>query len=239
MTSNWKRGCMGRAGASATVALNRIWRTSTWNCTVRCVTLALLHLEYLEQHPEGYRYTAFCGRYNAWLKKQRLSMRQTHIAGDKMFVDYSGNKPHIVDPHTGECIEVELLVAVLGASSYTYAEATYTRQLPDWIASNSRAVAFFGGVPAAVVPDQLKSAVTVACKYDPGVQKTFDEWARHYVTTILPARPGKPKDKAKVEVAHAHLQHEPSRVVREARSIAWVGRSLFTHAVASSRGIRR
>lgn len=164
------------------------------------VTLALLHLEYLEQHPEGYRYTAFCGRYNAWLKKQRLSMRQTHIAGDKMFVDYSGNKPHIVDPHTGECIEVELFVAVLGASSYTYAEATYTQQLPDWIASNSRAVAFFGGVPAAVVPDQLKSAVTVACKYDPGVQKTFDEWARHYVTTILPARPGKPKDKAKVEV---------------------------------------
>lgn len=165
------------------------------------VTLQLLHLEYLEQHPDGYRYTVFCERYNQWLGRQRLSMRQTHVAGDKMFVDYSGKKPRIVDASTGEVMEVELFVAVLGASSYTYAEATYTQQLPDWIASNTRALAFFGGVPNAVVPDQLKSAVTVACKYDPGVQRTFDEWARHYVTTILPARPKKPKDKAKVEVA--------------------------------------
>lgn len=165
------------------------------------VTLSLLHLEYLEQHPEGYRYSAFCERYSVWLERQRLSMRQTHLAGDKAFVDYSGKKPHIVDALTGEFIEVELFVAVLGASSYTFAEATYTQQLSDWIASNSRAVAFFGGVPAAFVPDQLKSAVTVACKYDPGVQRTFDEWARHYSTTILPARPRKPRDKAKVEVA--------------------------------------
>jgi transposase len=165
------------------------------------VTLQLLHLEYLEQHPEGYRYTAFCERYKQWLQKQRLSMRQLHIAGDKVFVDYSGKKPHIVDAATGEIIEVEFFVAVLGASSYTFAESTYTQQLPDWIASNTRALTFFGGVPNAVVPDQLKSAITVACKYDPGVQKTFDEWARHYTTTILPARPRKPRDKAKVEVA--------------------------------------
>jgi transposase len=165
------------------------------------VTLSLLHLEYLEEHPDGYRYTAYCERYSQWLRKQRLSMRQTHIAGDKMFVDYSGKKPHIVDAATGELIEVELFVAVLGASNYTFAEATYSQQLPDWIASNTRALAFFNGVPNAVVPDQLKSAVTVACKYDPGVQKTFDEWARHHVTTILPARPKKPRDKAKVEVA--------------------------------------
>lgn len=165
------------------------------------VTLQLLHLEYLEQCPDGYRYTVFCERYKRWLSKQRLSMRQTHLAGDKMFVDYSGKKPSVVDASTGEVIEVELFVAVLGASSYTYAEATYTQQLPDWIASNTRALVFFGGVPNAVVPDQLKSAVTIACKYDPGVQRTFDEWARHYVTTILPARPRKPRDKGKVEVA--------------------------------------
>jgi transposase len=165
------------------------------------VTLALLHLEYLEQHPDGYRYSAFCQRYGEWLDKQRVSMRQTHLAGDKMFDDYSGKKPHIVDATTGERIDVELFVAVLGASSYTFAEATYTQQLPDWIASNSRAVGYFGGVTNAVVPDQLKSAVTVACKYDPGIQKTFDEWARHHDTTILPARPKKPKDKSKVEVA--------------------------------------
>jgi transposase len=165
------------------------------------VTLALLHLEYLEQHSNGYRYSAFCERYSKWLGKQRLSMRQTHIAGDKSFVDYSGKRPHIIDAATGELIEVELFVATLGASSYTFAEATYTQQLPDWLASNSRAVSFFGGVPNAVVPDQLKSAVTVACKYDPGVQKAFDEWSRHFTTTILPARPRKPRDKAKVEVA--------------------------------------
>lgn len=165
------------------------------------VTLQLLHLEYLEQCPNGFRYTVFCERYKQWLSKQRLSMRQTHIAGDKEFVDYSGKKASIVDPLTGEVVEVELFVAVLGASSYTYAEATYTQRLPDWIASNTRALVFFGGAPNAVVPDQLKSAVTVACKYDPGVQKTFDEWSRHYETTILPARPKKPKDKAKVEVA--------------------------------------
>jgi transposase len=165
------------------------------------VTLQLLHLEYIEQHPDGYRYTAFCQRYSEWVRKQRISMRQTHLAGDKMFVDYSGKKPHIVDPLTGEVIDVELFVAVLGASSCTFAEATYTQQLPDWIASNTRALTFFGGVPNAVVPDQLKSAVTLACKYEPGVQRTFDEWARHYLTTILPARPRKPRDKAKVEVA--------------------------------------
>lgn len=128
-------------------------------------------------------------------------MRQTHLAGDKTFVDYSGKKPHIVDPLTGEVIEVELFVAVLGASSYTFAEATYTQQLRDWLASNTRAIVFFGGVTNAFVPDQLKSAVTLACKYEPGVQRTFDEWARHYETAILPARPRKPRDKAKVEVA--------------------------------------
>jgi len=165
------------------------------------VTLQLLHLEYLDEHPDGYRYTMFCDRYSRWVRKQRLSMRQTHLAGDKMFVDYSGKRPHIVDALTGEIIEVELFVAVLGASNYTYAEATYTQQVPDWIASNTRALAFIGGVPNAVVPDQLKSAVTVSCKYEPGIQKTFDEWARHHMTTILPARPRKPKDKAKVEVA--------------------------------------
>ena len=164
------------------------------------VTLQLLHVEYLEQHPTGYRYTKFCELYRGWCSQQRLSMRQVHVAGDKLFIDYSGKKPRVVDPETGELVEVELFVAVLGASNYTYAEATRTQQLPDWIASNVRALEFFGGVPAAMVPDQLKSAVTVPCRYDPGIQRTYDEFATHYGTTILPARPGKPRDKAKVEV---------------------------------------
>ena len=164
------------------------------------VTLQLLHVEYLEQHPTGYRYTTFCKLYRGWCAGQRLSMRQVHVAGDKLFLDYSGKKPRVIDPETGELVEVELFVAVLGASNYTYAEATRTQQVPDWIASNVRALEFFGGVPGAMVPDQLKSAVTVPCRYDPGIQKTYDEFATHYGTTILPARPGKPRDKAKVEV---------------------------------------
>jgi transposase len=164
------------------------------------VTLELLHLEYLEQHPDGYRYSQFCEHYRAWLKKHKLTMRQEHRAGDKLFVDYSGKRPRIVDPKTGEPIEVELFVAVLGASNYTYAEATLSQRGPDWIGSHQRAFAFFGGVTAAVVPDQLKSGVTHACRYDPGVQRTYEEMALHYGTTVFPARPGKPRDKAKVEV---------------------------------------
>jgi transposase len=165
------------------------------------VTLSLLHLEYLEQHPDGYRYTVFCELYREWRKCRSVTMRQVHIAGDKLFEDYSGKKPCIVDPATGEVREVELYVAVLGASSYTFAEATLTQRLPDFIASNVRGLEFFGGVPAAMVPDQLKSAVTNACIYDPEIQRTFDELGSHFGTTIMPARPRKPRDKAKVEVA--------------------------------------
>jgi transposase len=165
------------------------------------VTLQLLHLEYLERHPDGYRYTKFCGVYQEWAERRAPTMRQVHIAGDKMFVDYSGKRPHYVEPTTGEVIEVELFVAVLGASSYTYAEATRTQRLADFTASNARAFGFFGGVTKAVVPDQLKSAVTIASRYEAGVQRTFAELGRHYGTTILPARPRSPRDKAKVEVA--------------------------------------
>jgi transposase len=165
------------------------------------VTLVLLHLEYLEGHPDGYRYTKFCEVYREWLERRAPTMRQVHVAGDKMFVDYSGKTAHYVDAVTGEVIEVELFVAVLGASSYTYAEATRTQTLADFTSSNARALAFFGGVPNAIVPDQLKSAVTLSSRYEPGISRTFAELGRHYDTTILPARPRSPRDKAKVEVA--------------------------------------
>jgi len=165
------------------------------------VTLELLHHEYLEQHPDGYRYTQFCENYRRWCKKRRLSMRQVHRAGEKLFVDYAGHKPKIVDRNTGEEREVELFVAAFGASSYTYAEVTETQRVADFIGSHSRALAYFGGVPELVIPDQLKSGVTRACRYEPGVQRTYNEWSRHYGTTIVPARPRKPRDKAKVEVA--------------------------------------
>jgi transposase len=165
------------------------------------VTLELLHLEYLEKNPGGYRYTQFCEHYRRWLKKRRLSMRQVHRAGEKLFVDYSGKKPHVVDPKTGECTDVELFVAVLGASNYTFAEATLTQRGPDWMGSHVRAFEYLGGVPGAVVPDQLKSGVTQSCRYEPGIQRTYEELAQHYGTAVLPARPAMPRDKAKVEVA--------------------------------------
>jgi len=165
------------------------------------VTLMLLHLEYLEQHPTGYRYTRFCQIYKRWLGKRGLSMRQFHRAGEKMFVDYAGMKPHYVNPATGEKIEVELFVATLGASNYTYAEATRTQRVPDFIASHERALRYFGGVPKAFVCDQLKSGVTIPCRYEPGLQRTYEEFALHCGTSILPARPATPKDKAKIEVA--------------------------------------
>ena len=163
------------------------------------VTLELLHLEYLEKHPSGYRYSQFCEIYRQWLRQRRLSMRQEHRAGEKLFVDYSGKKPHYIDPKTGEPIEVELFVAVLGASSYTYVEASATQKSHDFIASHVRAFEYFNGVPGALVPDQLKSAVVQSCRYEPGINRTYEELAQHYGTTVLPARPAKPRDKAKVE----------------------------------------
>lgn len=163
------------------------------------VTLELLHIEYIDQHPNGLRYTAFCNRYREFLARRGLVMRQPHVAGDKLFVDFSGVRPCIVDRATGEVTPVEFFVAVLGASNYTYAEATRTQSGPDWIGAHVRAFEFFGGVPLATVCDQLKSGVTRACRYEPEIQRTYEDMATHYGTTVLPARPKSPRDKAKVE----------------------------------------
>ena len=164
------------------------------------VTLELLHLEYLEQHPTGLHYTAFCDRYRSWKKRLGITMRQDHKAGEKMFVDFSGKRPCVVDRATGELTPVELFVAVLGASSYTYAEATRTQQLPDWIAAHSRAMEYFGGGVEVWVPDRLKSAVSGKDRYDPTIQRTYRDQAEHYGAVVIPARRYRPKDKAKVEV---------------------------------------
>jgi len=180
------------------------------------VTLQLLHLEYLEREPAGYRYSQFCEYYRRWVRRQRRSMRQVHRAGEKLFVDYAGQKPHYVDPLTGEVIEAELFVAVLGASNYVYAEATASQRSADWIASHVRALEYFGGVPGALVPDQLRSGVSAPCRYEPGLQRTYEELAVHYATVVLPARPVAPRDKAKCEVGVqicerwilARLRHE-------------------------------
>jgi transposase len=164
------------------------------------VTLQLLWQEYREQHPSGYAYSRFCDLHREWERRLSPTMRQTHIAGEKMFVDYSGTKLQLTDRTTGEVLTAELFVAVLGASNFTYAEATWTQSLPDWIGSHTRALNYFGGVTAVIVSDNLKSGITKACFYDPNVNRTYEEMARHYKTAIVPARPRKPKDKAAVEV---------------------------------------
>jgi transposase len=167
------------------------------------VTLQLLWSEYEQgalarsEHP--YCYSQFCELFASWRGKRRLSMRQVHRAGEKSFVDYSGKRPYIVDAATGEARDVELFVAVLGASNYTFAEATLTQRLPDFIGSNIRALEYFGAVPAILVPDQLRSAISGPDRYDPDINRTFLSFAQHYGLTVIPARPGKPKDKPKVE----------------------------------------
>lgn len=166
------------------------------------VTLQLLWEEYRhDQGEHSYSYPQFCWHYRQFRDRLKRSMRQTHQAGEKLFVDYCGPTVEVVDGASGEVRSAQIFVAVLGASNYTYSEATWTQSLPDWIASNSRALAFFGGVPALIVPDNLKSAVTRACRYEPDLNPAYAEFAAHYGTAILPARPYKPKDKAKVEVA--------------------------------------
>lgn len=166
------------------------------------VTLQLLWAEYVATHGEAaYRYSQFCHRYRLWQGQQRRSMRQVHHAGEKLFLDYCGPTVPVIDPATGELRQAQVFVAVLGASSYTYAEATWTQALPDWIASHQRALRYFGGTPALWVPDNLRAAVSQPCRYAPEPNATYAELARHYGAAILPARPYQPKDKAKVEVA--------------------------------------
>jgi transposase len=165
------------------------------------VTLFLLWQEYKEVHPDGYQYSRFCDYYRKWLGKQEISMRQHHVAGEKLFLDYAGQTMRVVDPGTGEIREAQIFLAALGASNYTYCEATWTQQLPDWIGSHTRALTYFGGCPQVLVPDNLKSGVKDPHLYEPELNPTYQEMARHYGVAVVPARKGHPKDKAKVENA--------------------------------------
>ncbi len=163
------------------------------------VTLDLLWQEYKAESPDGYQYSSFCEHYRAWAGRLSLSLRQTHAPGEKLFVDYAGPTVPVTDPMTGEIRAAAIFVAVLGASNYTYCDATWSQTLPDWTASHVRAFEFFGGVPAVLVPDNLKSGVNKACTYDPQLNPTYRDLAQHYSTAVIPARPRHPKDKAKVE----------------------------------------
>jgi transposase len=163
------------------------------------VTLTLLWHEYKEAHLEGLQYSRFCDRYRAWAGQLDVVMRQEHRAGEKLFVDYAGHTAEVVDRRTGEIRQAQVFVAVLGASNYTYAEATWTQQLPDWIGSHVRAFQFFDGTSEIVVPDNLRSAVTKAHRYEPDLNPTYADLANHYGVAILPARARRPRDKAKAE----------------------------------------
>ena len=165
------------------------------------MTKQLLWKEYTEQYPNRcYSYSQFCDRYQRWRQSQKRSMRQTHRAGEKCFVDYCGQTVPIIQPDTGEVRNAQIFVGVLGASNYTYAEATLTQGLPDWLGSHVRMLDFFGGCPAMIIPDNLRSGVSKACRYDPDLNPSYQQWAAHYQLAVVPARPYKPKDKAKAEV---------------------------------------
>jgi len=163
------------------------------------VTLFLLWQEYKVQSPDGFQYSRYSELYRIWRGKLTVSMRQTHLAGEKLFVDYAGPTVPIVDRTTGEIHSAQVFVAVMGASNCTFAEATMTQGLADWTGSHVRTFEFMGGVPEVVVPDNLKSGVTKPCRYDPEINPSYAELARHYGVAVIPARVRKPKDKAKAE----------------------------------------
>ena len=165
------------------------------------VTLQLLWEEHRGVHPDGHGRSRFCELYRTWEGRLSPTMRQTHVAGEKLFVDYAGTTLDVIDGATGEIFTAQLFVAALGASNYTYAEATWTQSLSDWIGSHTRALDFYAGVPAMIVSDNLKSGITKACFYEPTVNRTYADMAAHYGTAVVPARPYKPRDKAKVEQA--------------------------------------
>jgi len=193
------------------------------------VTLQLLWEEHRAVHPDGYGYSRFCELYRAWEARLSPTMRQSHVAGERLFVDYAGTTLEVIDPSTGEAKTAQLFVAVLGASNYTYAEATWTQGLSDWIGSHTRAFAFIDGVPAMVVSDNLRSGITKACFYEPAVNRSYAEMAAHYDTAIVPARPYRPRDKAKVEVA---VQVATRFIIAKLRNRCFFSLSALNAAIA-------
>lgn len=167
----------------------------------RGMTLQLLWIAYAEKNPGGYQSSAFYNHFKQWKRRSHPSMHMIHKAGDKMFVDYTGEKLQITDITTGEITSVEVFVAILGASQFTYVQAVESQDMEDFIMCCENALHFFGGAPSAIVPDNLKSAVTKSSRYEPQLNENFEAFADHYGMSVLPARTYKPKDKALVEGA--------------------------------------
>ena len=165
------------------------------------VTLMLLWEEYARGNPLAYKYTSFCIKYREFAQRQLRSMRQVHIAGEKLFVDYAGSTVPIIDTATGEISQAQIFVATLGASSYTFACATPRQTTADWIEAQVRALEYFGGAPRLVVPDQARALIKRPDRYDPEPNRTYQEFSKHYGCAVLAARPAHPRDKPKVEGA--------------------------------------
>jgi transposase len=161
----------------------------------------LLWQEYRAGAADGYGYSRFCDLYGEWRRGITATMRQSHAAGEKLFVDFAGDTVPVFDALTGEARECKIFVAVLGASNYTYAEARFSEALPEWICAHVNTFAFLGGVPKTTVCDNLKAGVTAPSRYEPVINRTYQDLASHYGTTVIPTRSRKPRDKAKVEVA--------------------------------------
>jgi transposase len=184
------------------------WATVAREKKRKGVTLQLLWQEYRAGEPSGYGYTQFVEYYRRWRETIDPVLRQEYRAGERVFVDYAGLTMDVVDPSTGEVHPAQIFVGALGASNYTYAEASWTQQLPDWIASHVRMLEYFGGVPELVIPDNLKTGVTYASYYEPEINATYADWAAHYGTAVLPTRVVRPRDKAKVETAVQIVERE-------------------------------
>jgi len=185
--------------------------------THKNLTLQLVWQEEREGNPEGYGYSRFCDLYRRWLKTLDLVLRQEHRAGEKLFVDYAGDTIPIYDPRTGDVQHAAVFVAVLGASSYAFAEATSGQDLRNWIGSHVRAFEFIGGTTLVVVPDNLKSGVRQPCYYEPDLNPTYREWGEHYEVAIIPARPYRPRDKAKAEAGVQVVQRWIIAALRKRR----------------------
>ena len=189
----------GRNGSPPQAAIE--WPKVQAELKRRGVTLLLLWQEYRADHADGYGYSRYCDLYGGWKKQISATMRQTHLAGEKLFVDWAGDTIGVIDPATGEEHRARIFVAALGASNYTYAEARWTETLPDWTGAHVNAFNAIGGVPLALVPDNLKAGITKPSRYEPGINRTYQDLADHYGCVVLPTRIIKPRDKAKVEVA--------------------------------------
>ena len=181
------------------------------------VTRELLWKELTEKGAVDCSYNNFCRHYRLWSLQTQVTMRQEHRAGEKLFVDYSGLKVSIYPPDAFESVQLEIFVCCFGVSNYIYCEATVSQSLEHWLGSHVRALAFFGGAPKVIVPDNLKSGVTKACRYEPEINRSYLDFSEHYNLAIIPTRTRKPRDKAKVEKAVQDVERSVLAPLRDVR----------------------